>query len=771
MKNTFSLNTLIKLTLIIMVFTGMPKKAISQQFIESAEILDIDSIAVKLSRNDVQLNPEDIKLYGISSIKTFEQHHDILFLTTSEIDLSEIHYIEIKGFGKKKIEPTRVLDKFYSQKKLGWEVKNGKTYFNLFAPRAKIVKLVLFDNYDDYEGKEYFMSKDRDGIWSLELNGELYGKFYAYRIDGPKDKTEMFNFDILIADPYSTAVASKNSYEHDSRTLIFKDDFDWEGTDWIKIPMNELVIYEMHVRDMTAHTSSGSSKPGTYTGLIEEKIKGGINYIKSLGVNAVELLPVHDFANWEIPYKRNYRGFYNTWNPYERNHWGYMSTYFFAPESYYASNGTSKLGEWNGTDGRQVREFKELVKAFHKAGIAVIMDVVYNHTSQYDYNPFKYIDKKYYFRLDPDQNFLSFSGCGNDLKTERPMMRRLILESVKYWMTEYKIDGFRFDLANLIDEETRKLIIEEAKKINPDVIIIAEPWGGGYDPAGFSKIGWAAWNDQARNGIKGENPFNRQSFIFGKWDYGVNQDVMKRFFSGTLVALGGLFQTHEHSINYLESHDNYTLGDFVRLAINKIEKNDVVKNEEKLIRLSPIEMKIHKLAALTLFTLQGPIMIHEGQEYARAKIIANTNIDDIHIGTLDENSYNKDNETNYINYEHIEWNRELVDYYRGLIELRKKLPQIRNSQLNDLIFLEDKKNQFCVGYHSKKKADKINELQNEVIVIVNGSQTYAGEITLPEGEWITIADGSKIYSETDTKVVYKDKIIIPPIEGVILIKR
>lgn len=182
-------------------------------------------------------------------------------------------------------------------------------------------------------------------------------------------------------------------------------------------------------------------------------------------------------------------------------------------------------------------------------------------------------------------------------------------------------------------------------------------------------------------------------------------------------------------------------------------------------------MKIHKLAALTLFTLQGPIMIHEGQEYARAKIIANTNVDDIHIGTLDENSYNKDNETNYINYEHIEWNRELVDYYRGLIELRKKLPQIRNSQLNDLIFLEDKKNQFCVGYHSKKKADKINELQNEVIVIVNGSQTYAGEITLPEGEWITIADGSKIYSESDTKVVYKDKIIIPPIEGVILIKR
>jgi pullulanase/glycogen debranching enzyme len=553
--------------------------------------------------------------------------------------------------------------------------------------------------------------------------------------------------------------------------LIYKDDFDWEGTDWVKIPMNELVIYEMHVRDMTAHPSSGSSQPGTYSGMIEKDIRGGINYIKSLGVNAVELLPIHEFANWEIPYKRHYRGYYNTWNPYERNHWGYMTSYFFAPESYYASNGTSKFGEWNGTDGRQVRELKEMIKAFHKEGIAVILDVVYNHTSQYDYNPFKYIDKKYYYRLDSAQNFLSFSGCGNDFKTERPMARRLILESIKYWMTEYKVDGFRFDLANLIDEETCKTIIEEARKINPNVIIIAEPWGGGYNPSGFSKMGWAAWNDQARNGIKGENPFNRQSFIFGKWDYGVNQDVMKRFFAGTLEILGGLFQTHEHSINYLESHDNYTLGDFIRLAIGKIEKNDVVQDEKKHVSLTPIELKINKLAALTLFTLQGPIMIHEGQEFARSKVIAQTDVDDIHIGTIDENSYNKDNETNYINYNHIEWNKDLWDYYKGLIELRKKLPQIRNSKLEDLTFLVDEKNQFCVGYHSTKKAEKVGEINTEVVVVVNGSQTFTGEINLPEGEWIVLADGSKVYSDVDAKVVFQGKVLVPPIEGMILIKR
>jgi hypothetical protein len=288
------IKTILILTSIIILVMPMPRKIQAQQFIESAEILDIDSIAVKLSRNDLKIDISDIKLIGIPAIKTFEQRHDILFLTTSEIDLSEIHFIEIKGFGRKKLEPTRVLDKFYSNKKLGWEIKNGKTYFNLFAPRAKIVKLVLFNNYDDYEGTEYFMSKDRDGVWSCEIDGELYGKYYAYRVDGPTDKTEMFDFNVLIADPYSTAVASKNSYEHESRTLIYKDDFDWEGTDWVKIPMNELVIYEMHVRDMTAHPSSGSSQPGTYSGMIEKDIRGGINYIKSLGVNAVEL---YQFTN------------------------------------------------------------------------------------------------------------------------------------------------------------------------------------------------------------------------------------------------------------------------------------------------------------------------------------------------------------------------------------------------------------------------------------------------------------------------------------------
>lgn len=729
----------------------------------SAEIISFDSIAVKLPFNNLTIKPEDVKLSG-AALKNIEQHHDILFLYTSEIELSKPVFAEIKGFGKVKAEPGRVFDKFTTDKKLGWEIKDGKTNFNLFAPRASMVKLVLFDDVRDDYGKEYFMSRDTDGVWSLTIDDELWNKYYVYRVDGPQDETEMFDANVLIADPYSTAVASKNSYEHESRTLIYKNDFDWEGTDWTKLSMDELVIYEMHVRDMTVHPSSRSKNPGSYLGLTEKEITGGLKYLKELGVNAIELLPVHDFANWEIPYKRNYRGYYNSWNPYERNHWGYMSTYFFAPESYYASNGKSNLGEWNGADGRQITEFKEMVKAFHKEGIAVILDVVYNHSSQYDWNPFKYIDKKYYFRLDSLQNFLSFSGCGNDAKTERPLFRKLILESIKHWMTEYKIDGFRFDLAQLIDRETCKMIIEEAKKINPNVIIIAEPWGGGYDPASFSKMGWAAWNDVARNGIKGENPFNRKGFIFGNWDHGVNSATIKKFFSGTLEIMTGLFQKSEHSINYLESHDGYTLGDFVRLAISKIEKNDAVKDVKKLVTLTKEEMKIHKLAALTLFSLQGPVMIHSGQEFARSKIIAHTKSPDIHIGTLDHNSYEKDNETNYINYEQAEWNNELLQYYKGLISLKKKYPQLRKASLQDISFLADTSNEFGVGYISKIGDGK------ELLVFVNGDSKIKSEIKLPEGEWLALADGLKVYEEKDKPKFIKDILKLEPTEGVILLK-
>jgi pullulanase/glycogen debranching enzyme len=353
--------------------------------------------------------------------------------------------------------------------------------------------------------------------------------------------------------------------------------------------------------------------------------------------------------------------------------------------------------------------------------------------SQYDYNPFKYIDKNYYFRLNESNEFTSLSGCGNDFMTERPMARRLIIESVKYWMTEYHIDGFRFDLAYLIDIETCKEIIKEARKINPNVYIIAEPWGGGYDPAGFSRIGWAAWNDKFRNAVKGQNPFDNTGFIFGNWERENNPQSMPRYITGTLASDGGLFQEPSHAINYLESHDDHTLGDFIRIGIGAVDAHDRIQDMIKHVKLTEKQLKLNKLAALFLFTSQGAVMIGQGQEFARSKVIAETDVPDPDQGRIDHNSYNKDNETNYINYYHKELNDELYQYYKGLIALRKKYPAFRSTPKSNISFLNCE-NEFGLGFHIQSMQE------SSFIVIMNGHHAEDASFKLPEGKWALITN-------------------------------
>ncbi|MGD8306486.1 MAG: alpha-amylase family glycosyl hydrolase, partial [Ignavibacteria bacterium] len=337
----------------------------------------------------------------------------------------------------------QVIDSIASGEKLGSFVENGKTHFRLFAPSADDVKVIIFNQPEQTVGKEFDMERDENNIWEVSVDGELYGYFYGYKV---KHTEIPGSENIICLDPYAKAVATFNTYFSPRRGIIIKEsDYDWEDDDWIKIDWRDLIIYEMNIRDMTEHISSGVEKRGTYQGLIEKDKKGGIDYIKNLGVNAVELLPAQEFANIEIPFGDSLKGKFNTWNPYERNHWGYMTAAYFAPEAYYSEDVREiKFDEWNGDDARAVYDFKDMVKAFHKEGIAVIMDVVYNHLSEYEIGNLKEIDKEYYFRLDEEGGYIAVSGCGNDFKTERPMARRLIVESVLYWMQEYHIDGFRF---------------------------------------------------------------------------------------------------------------------------------------------------------------------------------------------------------------------------------------------------------------------------------------------------------------------------------------
>jgi pullulanase/glycogen debranching enzyme len=655
------------------------------------------------------------------------------------------------------------LDKIYSNKKLGSFVENGKTFFRLFTPNAEKVSLLTFEQPEQTKGKEFPMSRDENGVWETFLDGELYGLYYGFKVCHPE--TPCIE-DIVCIDPYAKAVTTLNTYFNPRRSIVVKEgNYDWEGDEWIQRDWRDVIIYEMHIRDMTEHSSSGVTERGTYQGLVEKGKTGGIDYIKNLGVNTVELLPAQEFANVEIPFKDSFNGKYNSWNPYERNHWGYMTAAFFAPESYYSENVRElKWDEWSGGDAKAVTDFKDMVKAFHKEGIAVIMDVVYNHISEYEIGNLKQIDKEYYFRLDEKGNYIAQSGCGNDFRTEAPMARRMIVESILYWMKEYHVDGFRFDLGKLIDWETIELIIHEAKKINPHVIFVCEPWGGGYDPAGFSVRGWGAWNDQIRNGIKGENPFNGHGWVFGKW-YGNNSPArIKSYVSGTLTKdTLGLFQKPDHSVNYLESHDGYTFGDFIRLGLGDVKRDEIIKDIDKHVKLTPQQMKLNKLAALFLFTSRGITMIHSGQEFARSKVVPqNIPEEDLHKGMIDHNSYDKDNVTNYINYDHANVNKELFDYYKGLIELRKKFETFRRANYNDVSFFNYKDKPFALGYSVKHKDE-------EFVVFLNADPKASFVADLPEGDWDVIVDESTAGIKT-LKTLQK-KVTIISSTGMILKKK
>jgi len=316
----------------------------------------------------------------------------------------------------------------------------------------------------------------------------------------------------------------------------------------------------------------------------------------------------------------------------------------------------------------------------------------------------------------------------------------------------------------LIDWETIEEVIHEAQKINPQVIFVCEPWGGGYDPTGFSIRGWGAWNDQVRNGIKGENPFNSNGWIFGKWYGNNNPDRIKSYVNGTLTKDKlGLFKLPEHSVNYLESHDGYTLGDFIRLGLGDVKIDEQIEDLDEHAKLTTQQLKLNKLAALFLFTSRGITMRSEGQEFARSKVIPkNIGVKDKHKGMIDHNSYDKDNETNYINYNHAKINKDLLNYYKGLIELRQKYEAFRRAEYEQVQFFIVKDNPFAMGYMLDYSSDKF-------IVLFNANTQMTEEFFLPEGEWEILVDARSAGFEALT--VISSRAVLDPSTGIVLKKR
>jgi len=738
--------------------------------IVAADLESATQIVVSLAESlATTKRPAEIRLHPAGRITAVQGKGKRLILTSTPLDYRKNYEVEIVGLGRKPLRPMGILDSLYSEKPLGCHFRGERTVFRVFAPRATKVELDLFRSYEQEQGERHAMQRDADGVWEASVPRKRLGMYYGYRVSGPAGAGEIFDPSRLIADPYSAAVATENHYLHKGKTLIFAADYDWQGDHFVAPDWRDLIILEAHMRDLTAHPTAGvdSSLRGSYRGFLDAHTPGGLNYLKDLGVNAVEFLPVQDFGNLEVPYKDASAPVFNTWNPYARNHWGYMTSYFFAPESYYASGASMRPGEVSGQDSRAVREMKDVVRALHRNGIAVILDVVYNHVAQYDQNCFKYLDKKYYFRLDGDLKFLAKSGCGNDFKSERPMARRLIVDSVLHWMREYHVDGFRFDIAAMLDWETIDAITEAARKINPDVILIAEPWGGGkYEPAGFSKHGWAAWNDQFRNGIKGQNPRDGLGFIFGKWQGKNNTKSLKNYVLGTLAERGGLFQKKAHAVNYLESHDDYTLGDFIRIGCGAVAADQVIADVDANARLDKVQLRLNRLAALVLLTSQGPVMLAQGQDWGRSKVIAPTEVPDPNVGRIDHNSYEKDNATNWLNWQHREMNADLVAYYRGLIALRKAHPAFRRAGKRDIRFLRSE-SPFALGYLLKKgnSGDRY-----DFVVLLNGNPQFPAIFALPAGNWEVIVDAQRAGTRGLITAHGGMNIVVPPTSGMVFRK-
>ena len=622
-------------------------------------------------------------------------------------------------------------------------LRPGGIEFKIYAPNSDKVKLVIFEKVDDESGYEYPMEKLENGDWRYFLKNAPLGTMYGYRLTGPWNDEN-----VIVADPYSKATVTQNNWRHVAKSLVIDASFDWEGDTWTNIHPRDLIIYESHVRDMTVHKSSNATAKGSYLGFIEKDQNGGIEHLKSLGVNAVQFLPLWDFANFEIPYKQDADGMYNDWNPYERNHWGYMPTFFMAPESYYATDGTNEPLAWNGTDGRAISEMKSMVKSLHKEGMAVILDVVVNHISNYDWHPLKYIDKTVYFKLDKQGDFLS-QCCGNLLASDHQPVRDYIIESLKYWMTDYHIDGFRFDQAHLLSAETATFIIDELKKINPNVIIYGEAWNKREKE--FSELGWGSFNARFRDVLRGDlHNYDEKGFLFGNFR---DSESLKNLQS-LILGTPNIYQSSAHAVNFLEVHDDYCFNDYLRLSSGRNSKDDIIQDPMKHIELDDDLLRKNKLGALILLTSQGIPIIHQGQDWAHSQIIAETDAHDPNVGKMDRNPYNKDNETNWVNWLEKEQNKELADYYSGLIDLRRTHTEFRHATKKDFKFqgLAD----HALGY----------VIRDRIAVYINGENSTAVETDLPEGKWQLIVNNEEVNLNGIRQV--SGKISIPPTSGIVL---
>jgi pullulanase len=627
----------------------------------------------------------------------------------------------------------------YAGNGLGAVYRPAATSVKLWAPTAKQVRLLLFNDATSESFQIVSMSRDRDGVWSAVLIGDQDGKYYLYEVTHLTGAGKPVVY--RVNDPYARGCSANTG-----RTLIYdsqKANPDgWDKDRFVTLENNtDAVLYEVHVRDFSINKNSGvaDGNRGKFAGMVQPGTKTpdgaatGLDHLKELGVTHVHLLPVFDYAGGDERQKVDDYTWYD---------WGYDPVLYNTPEGSYATNpdGTTRQ-----------REFKEMVQAFHRNNIGVVLDVVFNHTAATGSRPASIFDKVvpgYFYRKDKSGHYANATGCGNEFASEKPMARKFIVDSIKYWMTEYHVDGFRFDLMGILDRDTMQEVYREAKKINPNVIIYGEGWDMEQvlppdkmmTQAYVFGTGIAAFNDGIRDNIKGDNG-SAAGFVQGAGPPFGGLELFHREIKGQSTGKDGrgikVFSPNE-TINYDSVHDDLCLWDKLQISAT---------NSPEAQRIS-----MDMLAAGILLTAQGVPFIHAGDEFLRSK-------------NLNPNSFNdNDPRVNPIDWSLKTKHRDVFNYYRGLIALRRAHPAFRMTERTQV----DKALEFApvaptnvVEYVLKNHAN--GDGWKTILVIYNGNPEPK-ELTVT-GDW-TIVVNDQI-AGTETFQTATNKIHVAPLSLVV----
>ncbi len=546
-----------------------------------------------------------------------------------------------------------IYDKYpvYKGNDLGLTYGPKLSSFRIWSPTATEAEIIFYDKGEGgNELNRFSMIKKQNGIWLLSVDHELKGKFYVFRV---KIDGKWLN---EVPDPYAKAVGvnGKRAMVVDLKET---NPIGWEKgkTPVFKNP-TDAILYELHIRDASIADNSGIKNKGKFLGLTEtgtknnEGLSTGLDHIKELGVTHVHLLPCFDFYSIDESIPNNTK--YN---------WGYDPLNYSVPEGSYSTNPYDGI--------TRIREFKQLIKTFHENGLRVIMDVVYNHTALTETSNFSQLVPGYYYRQTKDGKFSNATACGNETASERPMMRKFMLESVLYWVKEYHVDGFRFDLMGVHDIETMNLISRELHKIRPDILLYGEGWTAGASPlpdslraikANAYKLDRiAVFSDDIRDGIKG-SVFDHADKGFASGKPGMEESVKFGIvasckhpqvdYNKVNYSKKPYAAQPGNTITYCECHDNHVLWD--KLAISAKDATE----EER------VEMQ--KLALSIVLTSQGISFLHAGSEFLRSK-------------KGEENSYKSPDSINAIDWSLKTKNKYVFEYVKALIKMRKDHPAFR----------------------------------------------------------------------------------------------